>query len=170
MIAPAGLVVLNHSLVSPFDPAASLLATAAARVARLPAVAWLASRLASPAVVHDRLRSTGSIVDPATVDRYTVLFRSPRHVGAALAMMSRWDLGPLERDLARLTLPVLLVAGQRDTWFPPALLAATARRLPHATVATVTETGHLSHEERPEAVAELILSFASATGASAPAG
>jgi magnesium chelatase accessory protein len=148
---------------------ASLVATTVARLARTPGVAWLASRLATPSVVHDRLRSTGSIVDPATLDRYTMLLRSPRHVGAVLAMMAQWDLASLERDLDRLTLPVLLVAGERDTWFPPAQLAATAERLPHATMSVVSETGHLSHEERPEAVGDLIVRFASAASASAPA-
>jgi magnesium chelatase accessory protein len=169
-LAPAGLVVLNHSLTSPFQPMASQLAFTAARLARTPLVARLAASLATPSLVHDRLRSTGSILDPATVDRYARLLRSPRHVGAALGMMSRWDLSDLDRALPGLRVPVLLVAGAHDTWFPPDLLAATAARLPHATSTVVRDTGHLSHEERPEAVARLILSFASSVGATAPPG
>jgi magnesium chelatase accessory protein len=143
--------------------------SASARLARSPAAAWLASHLATPAVVDNRLRSTGSVLSPAAVERYQVLLRAPSHVGAALSMMSRWNLAPLERDLARLTLPVLLVAGERDSWFPPATLTATAALLPHARATVVRATGHLSHEERPEAVAELLLSFGAEVGARAPA-
>jgi putative magnesium chelatase accessory protein len=169
-IGPKGLVVLNHSLTSPFHPTAAVLAAAAARVARAPMLARLAAGLATPEVVERRLRSTGSILDPAAVDRYTRLLGSRRHVAAALGMMSRWNLDALESALPGLVLPVLFIAGEHDNWFRPERLAATAARLAHATATTVRATGHLSHEERPETVAELILTFARSTGAIAPAG
>jgi len=159
-VAPRGLVVLNHSLRSPFSAEVSAAATLGARIARSSLVASAVARLASRAIVERRLRSTGSELDARGVELYTRLLRTRRHVGAALGMMAQWDLTRLEAGLSRLRLPVLLVAGERDPWFRPDALQSTAARLPRGSYRLMPATGHLSHEERPDEAAAVILEFA----------
>jgi magnesium chelatase accessory protein len=155
-----GLVAINGAFVQ-FGGLAGLLFPPAARLlAALPGVprlvAWRATDRAS---VERLIRSTGSRLDAAGVDRYARLIANPGHVAAALQMMARWDLGSLQRGLRQLQVPLTLVVGSNDQSVPPEqahrvrawLLAATPARL-HV----LPGLGHLAHEERPDLVAPLI--------------
>ena len=63
-------------------------------------------------------------------------------------------------DLARIGVPILLVAGTRDLNAPAATMARMAERIPGAELVTVEGCGHLVMLERPETFTELIRSFA----------
>ncbi|HEU4408954.1 MAG TPA: alpha/beta fold hydrolase BchO [Polyangiaceae bacterium] len=151
-LAPA-LVPLRPLAYAVLPSAARLLAFASARVAPR---AWSAGRV-------DRLiRSTGSALEGPGVEHYRRLLERPGHVTATLSMMAHWDLTPLFDDLPALATPLLLLAGARDRAVPLAHQRLVAGRAPRARLEVVGGAGHLLHEERPAAVARLILDEADA--------
>lgn len=109
----------------------------ARRWARTPVLAGLPAALA--AEVHaDRLRST------------------PDGLAAALRGLGAGTLPSLWERLGEVTIPVVLIVGERDAKFR-AIAEAMARGLPAARVAVVPGSGHAVHLEAPAAVAEVIL-------------
>jgi magnesium chelatase accessory protein len=102
------------------------------------------------------LAGTGSAIDDRGVGFYARLLRHPRHVQAALGMMANWDLDPLAAGMARLTVPLVLVAGGRDRTIPPSHAERVRALLPAARIVVLQGLGHLAHEERPDEVAQLI--------------
>ncbi len=164
--APRGIISLNGALLPwrglpghAFAPAAKLFA-ANAWVARL--FAW---RARDRRVIERLIASTGSTLDAQGVELYQRLIRHPSHVWAALAMMANWDLGLIERGLARLDIPLFLVVALNDTTVSP----REARRVraccrPDAELFELPGLGHLAHEEHPEAVLELVEHIAAQLG------
>ena len=67
---------------------------------------------------------------------------------------------PLHEKLAKLRLPVLLIAGALDSKYS-ALAYDMARRLPEASVHIVPGAGHTIHLERPDEFDRLVLQFLS---------
>jgi magnesium chelatase accessory protein len=102
------------------------------------------------------LRSTGSEIDPEGVALYSQLLRSPAHVGAVLAMLARWNLDALWRQLPGLSCALTLLAATRDTAVPPEQAYTLAARCPQAQVIEIADLGHLAHEESPSQVVELL--------------
>ena len=168
-VAPRGVVSLNGALLplggvagTIFSPLARLLATSSL-AARL-----LASRLSTRESVERLLAETGSVIEPEGVDLYVRLVRSPRHVSSALGMMANWQLEPLRRDLAKLGVPLLLIAGERDHSIPPRDAFRILDIVPDGAVETRRSLGHLAHEERPADLAVSITRFARTVGALPP--
>jgi magnesium chelatase accessory protein len=156
-IAPRLLVSLNGALLPLVGLPGHVFAPAAKLLAMLPGVPWIFARHGSDkATVERLLTDTGSRVDPVSVELYQRLVRCPGHVAAALGMMAHWDLDALERDLPRLTTPLLLIAGEKDGTVPAEDSRRVARVLRQARVVMLPGLGHLAHEEAPEAVARLI--------------
>ncbi len=60
--------------------------------------------------------------------------------------------------LAALTMPALVLWGERDPWWPTAVGEEYARRLPAAQLVRLPDTGHWPWLERPEAL-EQVVSF-----------
>ena len=75
-------------------------------------------------------------------------------------MMAHWNLQSLANDLPSLDVPLLLIAGQNDKAIKSDDAFAVREKVPHADVEIVRGLGHLAHEEAPETVAALVLSFA----------
>jgi magnesium chelatase accessory protein len=164
-IAPRLLVSLNGALLPLrgvpgriFSPMARLLA-ASSLVPRL--FAW---RAADRTAVERLILGTGSHLDAAGVELYGRLIRNPGHVAGVLQMMANWDLRPLERDLPRLAVPLVLVAAQADRTVPPDEAGRVKRLIPKAKLIPLPGLGHLAHEERPEEVADLLAELARAAG------
>lgn len=162
-IEPRAIVSLNGALLplpglsgAVFPPVAKLLATStlAARV-----FAW---RAADPAAVRRLVASTGSTLDQDGLRFYGRLIRSPAHVAGTLQMMACWDLGALQRDLARLPVPLLMIVGMQDGTVSPAEAKRVLRVLPQAKVMRLAGLGHLAHEEQPATVARAIAEFVAA--------
>lgn len=78
------------------------------------------------------------------------LTHSARGLAASLRGMGPAAQPPLFDALARVTAPVLLVAGALDTPFVAAA-RHLARRLPAAEVCELADAGHAAHLEQPEA-------------------
>lgn len=159
--APRALVSLNGAWL-PFGGLAGPWFSTAARVmAALPVLprlfAWGAGDAAR---VRHLVEQTGSRLDDAGLALYGRLLRHPGHADAALQMMARWDLAPLQRELPQLRPALTLVVGERDLAVPPSQAEAVRARLPGATLVRLPGLGHLAHEEAPQAVAPLIVAAA----------
>jgi magnesium chelatase accessory protein len=115
--------------------------------------AWQASQ---PATFARMMEQTGSTLDARGLELYRRLASRSVHVEAALDMMVRWDVRPLEHELPRLAVPLTLVSGGRDRMIPPSHAEDVRRLLPAAQCVTLEDLGHLAHEEQPARVAALI--------------
>ena len=160
-LAARALVAINGA----FLPLAGLPGLLFPPVARLMAATPLASQLFARrswdrAAVEKLIGGTGSTLDSPGLALYGMLVRDARHAAGALGMMSRWDLRPLVRDLARLQTPLTMVTGALDRAVPPGDARRVAAMLPASTpcaIETVHGAGHLVQEEQPEQVARCIV-------------
>lgn len=162
-IAPRGIAALNGALQPLNAPGAVFFKPVAKLLAGLPLLpALLAYRSESPGRVERLLAGTGSRLGAEGVRLYRKLFADADHVAAALAMMARWDIETLARELPNLAVPLALVIGSNDHAIPPADQRRVARLVPGATIDMQQGLGHLAHEEDPEGTARILLTrFAS---------
>ena len=84
------------------------------------------------------------------------LSSTPVGLAAALRGLGTGALPSLWERLPELMMPVMLLAGARDTKFT-ALAHEMARLIPNAEVRIVADAGHAVHLERPDAVAQALL-------------
>jgi magnesium chelatase accessory protein len=168
-VAPQAIVALGGALL-PFEGVGKAypgLARALFVNPFMPAFFSFTTRFQS---VPDLLkRWTGSHSTREQVAYYERLFRNPTHTGGALALMAHWDLDTIERSIAGIHCPVLLLHGERDKTVPPATSTTVAHRLAqHGTRVAhhgLPGLGHLAHEEAPERHAQLVEQFARDVGA-----
>ena len=105
------------------------------------------------------LGATTQRVRPALVDRVRDIIRenTPAGVAAALrAMAARPDSTPL---LAGIRCPVLCVAGEEDMLTPPEVARDMAERIPGGRAMVISEAGHLTNLEAPQAFNEALAGF-----------
>ena len=157
LITPRALIGINAALLPlhglpglVFAPMARLLA-GSALVPRV--FAWRAEERASVARLIAR---TGSALDATGIDLYARLVRNPGHVAGALAMMANWNLDATFAELPRLTLPLVLVVGERDRTVAPDQSQRVAGRVPHARLVRLPGLGHLAHEEQPQQIVDVV--------------
>ncbi|MGD9769853.1 MAG: alpha/beta fold hydrolase BchO [Pseudolabrys sp.] len=162
LVAPDGLVSLNGALM-PFRGAVGQFFSPLAKLLALnPLVPRMfARRAADPTAVERLIANTGSSIDETGMALYRRLIGDPRHVAAALGMMANWDLKPLLRDLPKLRVPLLLVAGGEDRTISSEQAFRIRDRVSSANVKYLRKLGHLAHEERPEEIVQIIGEFAS---------
>lgn len=89
------------------------------------------------------------------------LANRPHGLANSLRGMGAGAQAPLADELARLALPILLIAGEEDAKFG-AIAQALARQLPQAQIAIVPRSGHAAHLEAPDAVARRVRTFVEA--------
>lgn len=65
----------------------------------------------------------------------------------------------LRPELPSLSMPTLLIWGEKDSFGPPSLASEMAQLIPHASAEVVPDAGHLAWLDQPEAVAGLITNF-----------
>ena len=130
---------------------------------RIPQVPGLfAQHAANSPLVERLLAETGSVIDSDGAGFYARLARNPDHVRAALSMMAGWNLSSLGPALPRISVPMLMAAGDHDRTIPPRHARELAGRIPRARHALLAGLGHLAHEEAPRRAAALVLRWARA--------
>ena len=169
-IAPKLLVSLNGALL-PFGGLAGHIFPPMAKLLFLNPLAprlfaWSADRDA----VARLLRGTGSTIERRGVDLYARLFSRHAHVAGALGMMANWDLDSLARDLPRLQVPLALIVARGDKAVSPDAAEKITALVPNARIAWLGGAGHLAHEEKPDAVRDLIVGMAEEAGVLAAQG
>jgi haloalkane dehalogenase len=127
------------------------------------ALGWLAGR--------PRLRRNGFVLGDAFLDRSLLdgefdefflqpLHRSRTHRDATMRLLKSFD-HQLVRDLGelhrRITVPVQLVWGEHDKFFPVRTAEAMVGTFPDARLQVIAGAGLFAHEERPEEVAQALL-------------
>ena len=76
-------------------------------------------------------------------------------------LQSRSPAATSARELAALTLPVLLLTSDRDVIFPPAAIREVAALIPRAEFRQLPTAGHSPYFETPAAFNEVVLEFLS---------
>jgi magnesium chelatase accessory protein len=157
-IAPRVIVSINGAFV-PFAGAAAWFFPPIARclAGTAFAIRMLARRASNPANVARLIAGTGSQVDGAGIEFYVRLVSNPRHLAGALRMMGNWDLRSFERELPRLTIPLVLLAAENDLAVPPHQADMVQKKVLNAVVRRFPGLGHLAHEEQPLLIAREIL-------------
>ncbi len=127
------------------------------------ALGWLAG--------HPRLRRSPLVLGDAFVDRSLLdgefdefflspLHRSPEHLDAAMRLLRSFDFRHV-RELdglhRRINVPVRLLWGERDRFFPVDKTRRMLASFPDATLHVIAGAGLFSHEERPAEVAQALL-------------
>jgi magnesium chelatase accessory protein len=163
--APHRIIAINGAL-QPFGGLARLLFAPAARllaVGSLPA-RLLARRAEQASTVERLLAGTGGHLPARSIEFYRCLFAQPQHVQATLDMMANWSLDGLPELLARLPVPLELIACGEDLAVPAESAWDVKNRARDASVHYLRGLGHLGHEERPDLMAEIIRAAACRAG------
>jgi pimeloyl-ACP methyl ester carboxylesterase len=111
------------------------------------------------AACFDDLSAAAPLMPAAVTVDYILDQYRQRTTLASLAWNPHFD-PKLERRLARVTCPTLVVWGETDRLIPPAYGDAYARLIPGARLVTLTGTGHMPMFERPAEWAAAITDFA----------
>jgi magnesium chelatase accessory protein len=164
-LTPRTIVSVNGALL-PFQGIAGQVFKPLAKLLALqPFVPQIFSwRAGGHGAVERLLAGTGSQPTMEDVDFYRRLFQSPQHISSTLEMMANWDLDSLAKDLHRLRIPLVLVAGQSDKAISPAAASQVRNMVPNAKVESLAGLGHLAHEQRADLVAEVILRSSNLNG------
>lgn len=118
-----------------------------------------------------RLRRNGLVLGSAFADRSHLdgefdefflrpLSRSPERRQAAMRLLKSFNarlLGDLPRVHRSITVPVQLVWGEQDAFFPVEWAREMVPSFPDARLAVISGAGLFSHEERPAEVAAALL-------------
>jgi 2-succinyl-6-hydroxy-2,4-cyclohexadiene-1-carboxylate synthase len=115
------------------------------------------------------LFATQRRLGPAFLDeqRRARLANDPRELAASLRGLGPATQPALFAELARVDVPVLLLAGEFDAAFVAAS-RELARLLPRAEVCQIADAGHAPHLERPDAVLRVVRDFLSRNSVQAP--
>lgn len=129
-------------------------------IALNPMSAWLfAKHMSKELVIHKILSSTGSHLSEEDISFYRVLMQSPVHLKGVLQMMSYWNLGKLPEQLSQLKGRVLIQAGTHDLTIPFGHAVTSHQKITQSQLQSLSDLGHLAHEEKPQACAQQILDW-----------
>jgi pimeloyl-ACP methyl ester carboxylesterase len=96
---------------------------------------------------------------PELVERWTAAWRR-RPARSLFGEFRSWiDKPDRLADLARITVPVLVIHGEADNGITVDHAYAIHKRLPHSTIAVVADAGHLITEEQPDTVTAALADF-----------
>lgn len=134
------------------------------------ALGWLAGRpqlRRSPLVLGDAFADR-SLLD-GEFDEFFLspLHHSPGHLDAAMRLLRSFDfrhVHALDGLHRQITVPVRLVWGEQDRFFPVGKARQMVDSFPDATLHVVPGAGLFSHEERPAEVAQALLPILTSAG------
>jgi len=135
------------------------------RLARIPGLSWMTSRVLPRSVVAASVRNVygdpGRVTD-GLIDRYYELTLRAGNRAALPARFAQMRAGADTALLLGLSAPTLIQWGGRDRLIPPATAARFQRLLPGARLLVYPALGHVPHEEDPARTAADALAFLSA--------
>ncbi len=123
------------------------------RVEQIGVAAFLDEWLAAPLFAH--LAADRQGLEHRLRNTATGLAHSLRSCGTG-------NQGSLWQHLDRITIPVLVIAGELDAKFSQ-IGQRMVEMLPNATFALIADAGHAAHAERPDATADVIADWLAAT-------
>lgn len=173
-----GYIAWNFALASPprvtrlvlIDPAGYhmhkvpwMIAAAALPGATLAMPVWMPRALIAQGVKE--VYGEPSRIKPGVIDRYNDLTRRPGNRRAMmdifriLLAVNRQELHGTPERVAKITVPTLLMWGERDRWISPRHVLLWQRDLPGLQVRTYPGVGHIPMEEIPQQSAADALRF-----------
>jgi magnesium chelatase accessory protein len=156
--SPQSIIGVNSALV-PINALGQMLLPVSRPFFELaPVRAGLGALMRSGTLARTVLRSTGTPLDPEQEARYAALLTDETRVGAVLRMMTRWDLATLQTTFPHLRIPVTLVHSRNEPWVSFDDLLDATRAMPMRSVIDMTPAGHLIPDEKPVALADVIMS------------
>ena len=138
-------------------PGASLLA-----LLPLKAMNWLPSAPARWVFRAVLRRAYGSLAHPTArdVEEYYAATGDPNFVRVLFLLLREFDWRPFSLDaLARIAMPVLIVAGTLDRVVTPDRAARVAAQLPDGRALVISLAGHVPNEEAPQTVNRALVEF-----------
>lgn len=89
--------------------------------------------------------------------REMILEQSPEAIiSAQFAMLARTDTSP---SLAKIKVPTLILAGEKDALIPPSEHEEMKKKIPQSQLEIITQAGHLSNLEEPTLFNEKLEAF-----------
>lgn len=82
-----------------------------------------------------------------------------RHIETLAARLGQPENLIVPTQLSRYAVPTLIVAGEYDTFFPPALLETVCKAIPGARLVTIAGAGHAPYWETPAVFNKVLLDF-----------
>lgn len=172
-----GTIAMRAAIDAPERVAALALVATSSRVNRA-AQAWYEERAAMVDEHDERLRDT---LDRDTADVYRVRpeetgaglhirrasTHDPRGYANACRAMAALHERPLDDELARVTAPTTILAGDEDQHCPPRAAEIIAERIPVNGLEVLPGAGHPLPVERPDETAEAIRRITEAAAAGA---
>ncbi len=105
------------------------------------------------------IKGTGSDLSDEGFALYGRLFADRTHVDGTLQMMSQWNTDTLNNRFETLSTSCLLVAGERDKAVAPRISKDASALIKNAEFQLLQGLGHLAHEENPEKLCAIALSW-----------
>jgi pimeloyl-ACP methyl ester carboxylesterase len=108
------------------------------------------------------VQTTHRPMAPEVLEGYMAPWRGVDGVAAYWRAVAAYDedlASPLVTRLSQLAMPVRLLWGDNDAWFPPEKARELQSALPDADLVFIPDAGHFSPEDNPQAFAEAILAF-----------
>lgn len=170
-----GTIAMRAAIDAPERVAGLALVATSSRVGRA-AQEWYLERAAMVEQHDPGLRDT---LDRDTADVYRARpgettaglhirrasTHDPRGYGSACRAMAALREQPLDDELARITAPTAILAGDADQHCPPRAAEIIAQRIVGSRLAVLPGAGHPLPVERPDEVAEAIRRITAAAGA-----
>lgn len=132
-----------------------------AQIANIPVIGdlllYVAARDQIAALVRSTYGDPGK-VDDTLIDRYRDLLRRPGNREAMLIRLRRPEKIDSE-PLKKLSMPVLILWGGKDTWIVPAMAVRLQNDIPHADLQMFSAAGHVPMEEIPDQTAAAAKKF-----------
>lgn len=132
------------------------------RILRLPVLGELASRFISKSSVLHMLRKSFARHDRIPVhllDEAVQAMRARPTREAMLRVERSVGWAETEHDLHLVRLPILLLWGERDRYFPVNLIDRFTTRLPHVEPHILPDAGHSLHDDYPDRAYALLKPF-----------
>lgn len=168
-----GLILVDAGGQPPVGPRDTPVAI---RIAQLPVLRELVANITPRWLVASGLDgavSVKSVMSDAAIDRYWELLRYPGNRAATLERFAQGYGSVTPAELARVTVPTLILWGREDRFIPVASAAWYARNLPNARTVIYDGIGHLPMEETPDRsaaeVGRFMAGLADQAGAPRPA-
>lgn len=164
-VAAGAVIALQTALAHPGVVSSLLLAAGCAAVEpavgeRISQRADLVNVMGMRAAVDASVRATFSptfrATHPDLISEYRGEFlgTDPHTYSESLRMLVDFDV---TARLAEIDMPVKLLVGEQDQYFPPAASVTLAKALPNATLDVIAGAGHFLHLEMPQVVATHVL-------------
>lgn len=129
-------------------------------IARMPGLNRIAEQITPRSLIATSLEqsvSVKAVASEAAIDRYWELLRYPGNRRATLARFSQ-PYDPLaEADIAKVTVPTLILWGEEDRVIPIEAGRWLAQTLPNDTLVTYPGIGHLPQEEAVGATLDALM-------------